>query len=206
MRFKLIYIVILYLLFFDSGRFFAQKYSTGEEVLKSELTDSVKCAVLREMFETEKKAGNFKDAHSLQKIYRMMKDSISNSKAKKLALQRSVKYEYSKKVLADSISNTQKVKVIEAEVKHQRTEKNFLFAGIALVFLLAAFIYNRLRFIGRQKKLIESQKAEVEHQRNIIEKRSAEIIDSIHYAKRIQLAQLPGANFISKALERLNKN
>ena len=66
----------------------------------------------------------------------------------------------------------------------------------------------------RQKKkdnlIILSQKAEVElrnniieHQKAVVEEKQKEIIDSIHYAKRIQQALLTSERYIQKTISRL---
>ena len=47
------------------------------------------------------------------------------------------------------------------------------------------------------------QKEEVELKNLIIEEKQKEILDSIHYAKRIQFALLPSVIYIQKSLKRL---
>ena len=51
----------------------------------------------------------------------------------------------------------------------------------------------------KQKKLIEAQK-------KLVEEKQKEILDSIHYARRIQNAILPTEKYIDKTLKRLMKN
>ncbi|HYG50504.1 MAG TPA: hypothetical protein VD905_06355, partial [Flavobacteriales bacterium] len=58
--------------------------------------------------------------------------------------------------------------------------------------------FNRFRLTKRQKKVIEYQKIEVEEKQR-------EIIDSINYARRIQLALMPNERLIEKNMERIKK-
>ena len=67
-----------------------------------------------------------------------------------------------------------------------------------MVLAFAAFMLNRFRVTQKQKEIIESQK-------EIVEEKQREVLDSIRYAKRIQLSLLPTEKYIIKSLKRLNK-
>ena len=60
------------------------------------------------------------------------------------------------------------------------------------------FVINRFRVTNKQKKIIEEQKGIVEKQKEIVEEKQKEVLDSIHYAKRIQLSLLPQEKYIDK--------
>ena len=51
-------------------------------------------------------------------------------------------------------------------------------------------VFRSYRLKKKDNVIIEGQKKEVEQQKNIIEEKQKEILDSIHYAKRIQTALL----------------
>jgi hypothetical protein len=65
-------------------------------------------------------------------------------------------------------------------------------ADLALWFLMERSV----KFMEIQKALIREQKEEVEHKQK-------EILDSIHYAKRIQQSLLPPEKYIDRKLEEL---
>ena len=69
-------------------------------------------------------------------------------------------------------------------------------AGFVLLVIFSAFLLNRFRVTSRQKKIIEEKN-------KIVEKKQKEILDSIHYAKRIQQSLLPTEKYIVKNLKRL---
>jgi serine phosphatase RsbU (regulator of sigma subunit) len=73
----------------------------------------------------------------------------------------------------------------ERELNETKTILNFaLVGGIVLILVAAGFIFHRLKVSRNQTLVIEDQKKEVDT-------KNREIIDSIHYAKRIQAAVLP---------------
>ena len=77
---------------------------------------------------------------------------------------------------------------------------------MVLVLVVALFNRNKLKQkanteLGRKNTLIEKQKGEVEHQKEIIEEKQKEILDSIHYAGRIQRAVITSDSYISEHLK-----
>jgi hypothetical protein len=69
--------------------------------------------------------------------------------------------------------------------------------------IFAGFMFNRFKVTQRQKGIIELQKTEVEKQKHLVEEKQKEILDSIYYAKRIQVAQIPTENRVEQVLSRL---
>ncbi|MDP2386625.1 MAG: tetratricopeptide repeat protein [Bacteroidota bacterium] len=166
-------------------------------------------AVLSRIYE---KKGNYKEAFEMVLLHKLMSDSISNENTKRASLQKSFQYEYDKKAAADSVRVEEERKVVTAQLKQEKTQRFALYAGIALITIFSAFMYNRFRVTRKQKFIIEDQKVEVDKQReladsrriiaeeqhHIIEEKQKEILDSIHYAKRIQQALLTGESYISE--------
>jgi signal transduction histidine kinase len=72
-----------------------------------------------------------------------------------------------------------------------------LIGAIAIAIgIIAIVIYRSLNTTKRQKQIIEKQK-------QLVEEKQKEILDSIHYAKRIQMALLTSEYYIEKQLKRL---
>jgi len=63
---------------------------------------------------------------------------------------------------------------------------------LGLISIFALVLMKRFRVTNRQKK--------------IIEEKNKEILDSIHYAKRIQQSLLTSDIYIERALKKLNPN
>jgi len=66
-------------------------------------------------------------------------------------------------------------------------------------------LYSLKKANDKFEENILSRKKEVEEQKNLVEEKQKEILDSIHYAKRIQTALLPNNKYIDKNLNRLKK-
>jgi hypothetical protein len=73
-----------------------------------------------------------------------------------------------------------------------------VFTGLLLVLTFAIFLYRG--YLQKRKINIEITK-----QKEIIEAKQKEIIDSIRYAKRIQLSLLPTERYIEKSLNYLKR-
>ena len=132
-----------------------------------------------------------------------MKDSVNNESARKAILKAQAKHEYEVKAAADSVAHIKETKVKNAELARQNAEiranKNKQYAligGLTLVIIFAAIMFNRFKVTKNQKSIIEIQK-------NLMEEKQKEILDSIHYAKRIQQSLLPTTKYFDKNLKRL---
>ena len=137
----------------------------------------------------------FADAYKSLLLYQRLHDSLSNSELHRETVNKQMAYEYGKKTLADSLEkvhtqeqNHARQAILEAKVNRDKLQKWFLYAGICFVLIIAFIIWNRLKIIRKQKKMIELNKLEVE-QKNL------EITDSINYARRLQEAILPPEKF-----------
>ena len=160
------------------------------------------------------KTGNYKGAYEMQVLYKQMTDSINNEVNKKASIQKGFQYEYEKKAAADSVKTVSERRVFDVQIKQERTQRIALSVGIGLIALFSIFMYNRFRITSKQKHIIELQKKEVdiqreladsrrhlaEEQKEIIEEKQKEILDSIHYAKRIQQAMLTSESYFDEHL------
>jgi tetratricopeptide (TPR) repeat protein len=143
-------------------------------------------------------------------LYMQMRDSVNNEATRRSAIRSQLKYEYEKKATADSVTYSKEAELknvqIEkknAEIKAKIYQKYVLFGGLGLVIVFAFFMYNRFKITQRQKLIIEAQKNEVEIQKNLVEIKQKEILDSINYARRIQLALITNEKYIQKNLDKL---
>jgi serine phosphatase RsbU (regulator of sigma subunit) len=138
--------------------------------------------------------GNTAKALEHYKAYSIAKDSIFNMEKDKELTSKQLNYEFEKKQAEEQLrSNAEKEKIQAIAGEEQKRQRLIIFsvAGILLlVIIFSGFLYSRFRITKKQKNIIEQQKHEVEHQKEIVEEKQKEIIDSITYAKRIQMAIL----------------
>ena len=144
--------------------------------------------------------GNWKGALANKKLAVLYRDSISNEENTKKQTQTEMKYEFDKQQAADSIRNVELT--TQEQLKHEQEiqqQKIYTFGG-AIGFLLMLVVAGVSFRAFRQK-----QKANhiITEQKILVEVKQKEIVDSIHYAKRIQQSLLPTEKYIERNIKRL---
>jgi len=134
------------------------------------------------------------------KDYIKLKDNLINVDNSKLITQKQMTYEFDKKMIADSLKAEETKKITYLKLKQEKTLRYVLFAGLFFTFLFGVLMFNRFRITKKQKYVIEEQKKIVEFQKNIVDEKQKEILDSIHYAKRIQQSLLPSEKYLERQL------
>jgi serine phosphatase RsbU (regulator of sigma subunit)/Tfp pilus assembly protein PilF len=194
-------------LFYELG-----DYKQSNYYLIRSLKDSKELGFVNEVMESSKilyqvnkKLGLNKKALSSFELYIKFRDSVNNEKNKMGVISQEYKYEYEKKVLADSIRHQDEIVIHRAEVIAEQEEvkrqRLILYAVIVFLVLIGAFsvyLYTRFRLIRRQRNLINKQKKTVDKafgelgaEKKKVERKNKQIITSINYAKKIQRAILP---------------
>jgi len=97
------------------------------------------------------------------------------------------------------IQGLKKEKELSLEnLKQQKFIQKITFIGSLVLLLFLLYVFYNLFKSKQKNKLIQKQKQEVENQKHIVEEKQKEILDSIHYAKRLQEAILPPLKFIDE--------
>lgn len=142
--------------------------------------------------------GQYKKAYLLKDKLTKFNDSISG--VDKISSVKAIenKYELDEKEKITKLTNEKKEAEYRAEMNHQKMI--VWSSSIALVFtiVLGAFIFRAFRQKQKVNLIISKQKA-------LVEEKQREILDSIHYAKRIQQSLLPTEMYIDKSINRLKK-
>lgn len=137
--------------------------------------------------------GNYKEVFSSYKKYIAYRDSLDNEENNKKILENEYNYKLEKKEEAAKAEQDKR----DVIAKEKSRRQNLLLLLIAIagagVSVVAGLIYRNLRENKKKNKIIEKQKAEVEH-------KNKEITDSINYAKRLQDAILPPPHFVKQYL------
>ena len=138
---------------------------------------------------------DFKSAYEYHQKYSELKDSLLNEESSKQIAEMQTKYETEKK--------EQQITIMNKDKDLQRIILWSVVSGLFFVIVFAGFIFRTLRITQKQKRVIEEQKQIVEHQKQLVEEKQKEILDSIHYAARIQRCMLPTEKYISQNIARL---
>ena len=102
--------------------------------------------------------------------YIAIRDSLEGVSIQKDIIKQEYQYEYDKRALADSLKHAKEQVVVEVQLEKEEQKSNFLFLGMGLAVLFGGFIYNRFMVTSQRKKIIESQKFELEDQKSQSEK------------------------------------
>ncbi|MGZ4044508.1 MAG: tetratricopeptide repeat protein [Bacteroidia bacterium] len=144
--------------------------------------------------------GDYKNSLVTFKNYITYRDSLNNEQNTKKSVEEKLKYDFDKKQALLDAEQEKKDAIANQEKQKQKYILLGVITVLLLVFVFSIFLYKRFKITQRQKHIIESQKEVVERKNNIIEEKQKEILDSINYARRIQLALLASDNLLTKHL------
>ncbi len=129
-----------------------------------------------------KRTGNYKKSLEFSEIHHSLKDSLFNLDNTKDQLMQ----EYQNELNIKKTEQDKKDALMRENASQQKFIRNMFIAGFVLMLILAMIIFRGYRNKKKSHKAIEAQKAEVELQKDLVEAKQKEILDSIHYAQRIQ--------------------
>ncbi len=145
------------------------------------------------------KMGDYKKAFEYQSLLMNLKDTLLNAETNKQLAEMNTKYETEKKD-KELIKKDAEIGVQSVRAEKQAAQRNYFIVGFILVGILALFIYRSYHQKNKANVIIEAQKKEVEHQKELVEEKNKEVLDSINYAKRIQRALLASDKLLNTNL------
>jgi serine phosphatase RsbU (regulator of sigma subunit) len=137
--------------------------------------------------------GNYHASLEDFKKYISYRDSLVNEANTKKTVQAEMNFEFEQKQATEKAEQEKKDAIAEQENKKQLIIRNSFIAGFALMLALAFFIFRGYRQKQKANEIIKTQKA-------VVEEKQKEILDSIHYAQRIQHALLASNKLLDKNL------
>ncbi len=164
--------------------------------LKHKVIDNIRYAY-QMLSVTYENKGDYKKAYESHKLYIQYKDSILNESTSKQISELDKKFETEKKN-KELIKKDAELLKQNLKIDKQANQRNYLLIGLALMIVLAIFIYRGYRQKQKANDIIALQKNEVEKQKEVIEEKQKEIVDSITYAKRLQHAILPPLKLVKE--------
>jgi tetratricopeptide (TPR) repeat protein len=143
--------------------------------------------------------GDFRGALAHYKDYIAARDSVSNEENTRKTVQLQMQYDFDKKQTADSIQNAARLKQEELRHEQEIHQQRIYTYGGALGFLLMLVVAGISFSAYRQK---QRANAIITEQKLLAEEKQKEILDSIHYARRIQRSLLPSEKYIDRILKK----
>jgi tetratricopeptide (TPR) repeat protein len=150
--------------------------------------------------------GRYELALQMYKKYISIRDSLFNDENTKRTLETQLQYEFGKKELASKAEQEKRNVLGEEEKQRQKMLIIAISCGLGLVLIIAVVIFRSLMQNRKKNKLITEQKLMAERQKELVEEKQREILDSIHYAQKIQRALITPEKYIENRLNRLQKS
>ncbi len=171
------------------------KYKEAEIALKKALMYSDSIGHMRGIEAINLDLSNLYDSIKKPKLafehfkkYIIARDSIASDENQKKQIRTEMNYEFEKKEAIIKEKQEKERLIAQEKNRFQQIVIWSAVIGLLIVLVFALFIFKTLKTTRFQKR--------------IIEEKQKEILDSIHYAKRIQTSLLPSEKYIDKNLNK----
>src|SRR6185437_5357105 len=138
------------------------------------------------------KTGNYKEAYVNHVKFKQLTDSIFNADNSKQLGDLKTQFEVEKKETELKIKSEAEQEKLKAVALEETKRQQVIIASVAgvliIVLVFSLFLYKRFKLTQKQKNIIEQQKVMVDKAYEELHEKNKEVMDSIHYAKRIQTA------------------
>lgn len=182
------------------------KFAEAEKCFKHSLTICDSLGILDITKQVEKSLSDLYDTTGRHKLalehykkYITVRDSIINQENTKLQVQKEMQYQFDKQQAADSIKTaeraTQEKQKHEQEIQQQIIYTYGGLIGFLLMIVVAGVSFRAYKSKQKANEIITAQK-------KLVDEKQKEILDSIHYARRIQRSLLPTENYLAKNLDK----
>jgi tetratricopeptide (TPR) repeat protein len=148
---------------------------------------------------------NYRAAFEDYKQFILYRDSLENESNTKKIVQSQMQFEFDKKESETKAQQEKKDLVSAEEKRKQQLILWFTVSGLLIIAVLAIIILRSLVMNKKKNRIINLQKQQVERQKHMAEEKQKEVLDSIHYARRIQLSLLTSEKYIGRKLKELSR-
>lgn len=171
-------------LYLDSSLHVAQRIGVKEYAQNA-------CASLAHL---ARDMGNYKEALTQYRNCIAYGDSLRNAANTRKIVQAEMNFDFQQKKAAEKAEQDKKDALAQQESKRIVMMRNVFIGGFILMLALAFFIFRGYSQKRHANEIIKSQKS-------LVEKKQKEIVDSLHYAERIQTALLASEQMLSPSLK-----
>jgi serine phosphatase RsbU (regulator of sigma subunit) len=146
-----------------------------------------------ELSNLDEASADYKNGLKDYKTYIAYRDSLLNRSNTKKIVQTEMNFEFQQKQAAQKAEQDKLQVIAEQEHKKQLIIRNAFIIGFVLMMALAFFIFRGYKQKQNAAKVINLQKI-------MVEQKQKEIVDSLHYAQKIQKALLASDNLLHSYL------
>jgi tetratricopeptide (TPR) repeat protein len=148
--------------------------------------------------------GDYKKAFDYRTSYAGLSDSLSNAEGIKAIAEMETKYESDKKEKEIALLNKDN-DVKNAQIAKEKTFRYSLMGFVLLILGLSFVLYRGFRNKQKANQALTELNHTINEQKMVVEEKQKEILDSIHYAKRIQKALITSEKYIERKLGSRNQ-
>jgi tetratricopeptide (TPR) repeat protein len=196
--------------YIGSAYMITKEYQKAEQFLNKGL-DNAKATnnlelvknIYDRLYKTYKSQNKIANALEMHEQFKFMTDSLNTRDNRNSAIKKQMQYDFEKKETLAKAEQEKKDTITKEETKKKNMILGFITIGFLVMAFFAFYVFRSLRTTQKQKSIIEDQKKIVEVQKIMVEEKQKEILDSIHYAKRIQDSLLPTDFYIDREVKRL---
>jgi serine phosphatase RsbU (regulator of sigma subunit) len=204
--------LVLAKLHLNSKNYIAAESSLKNAIQKAESINARKQlhAALNMLSDVQFKTNNYKEAYITFKKFYVLNDTLINLEKSTQVKDVISKYETDKKSKEiELLKKQQQIQELQqqADQSQNRLIRNSLLGLVVIVLVVFFMLYSRYQvkqkandLLQQKNEDIQKQKEQIEHQAGELAEKNREITDSIHYAKRIQMAILPPAEEVKRLL------
>ena len=145
-----------------------------------------------------KEQNKFDKAYGCYVLYKQYQDSVLNDEGIEKRKELEMNFTFEKEREKQKLEEDKKEVIRAEEKKRSLIYIGISIGGIVLMVFIALLIYRSYKRTQRAHIIISKQKNEIEKQKHFVEEKNKEVMDSIHYAKRIQGALLTSENYFKK--------
>ncbi len=133
---------------------------------------------------------DYKTAYEYLQKYHLTKDSVFNEENNQQMNELLARF--------DSEKKDQEIQLLQKEKELNRWTKNSLVVGVILLLVMGFLLYSRYRVKHKSNIELAQKNQHIEEQKQALELHQKEIVDSINYAKRIQISLMPDPSNLKK--------
>ena len=149
------------------------------------------------------KLGDKDKAYNYCMRYAQLIDSLKDGEVHKQIAEMETKYETDKKQKEIEILSKDK-QLNQAQLEQEKYLRYSLIGISSMIILIAVMLFFGLRSKQRVNQELDLKNAKIQQAYLLIEEKQKEILDSIHYARRIQKALITSEKYIERNLNKLN--
>jgi serine phosphatase RsbU (regulator of sigma subunit)/Tfp pilus assembly protein PilF len=133
------------------------------------------------------------------RMYSAKKDSVITTENSKQMAEMQTRFETEKKEKEIQVL-TEKANVQELESRKQKQLLNFSLLTAVLVAITSVVLFSRYKVKQKANSALKKAYDEIEVKNRVVEEKNKNIMDSLHYARRIQRTIIPNTGFMKQHL------